>query len=226
MPFKTKTHKTTGGVYSSIKKVNGKMTEKKLKVHVTGMGGQGIGSTTRVLGVAAKLTGLSVMTMETHGLAQRGGVVVSDLAIGYDPTESPFCANGEADVLIALEVLEAVRSMPKLKQNGIAVVNTTAYQPLTVRISKGKIQYPTLKAIESELKKVASKLLMVPAQKDAQTLGVSRTMNMILIGALVANTTILPFTREEIITGMKSILPAKYIEVNIRAFEKGLSYTL
>ncbi|MCF2142419.1 MAG: indolepyruvate oxidoreductase subunit beta [Candidatus Heimdallarchaeota archaeon] len=200
------------------------MMQAKLKVHVTGMGGQGIGSTTRVLEVAAKLVGLSVMTMETHGLAQRGGVVVSDLAIGYDPTESPLCAFGEADIIIALEALEALRSMPHLKPKGIAVVNTTTYQPLTVRISKGKILYPTLEAIEAELKRIASKVLLVPAQKGAQKLGVSRTMNMLLIGALVANTTILPFSKEEIIAGMKTILPEKYVEVNIRAFEKGLSY--
>lgn len=202
------------------------MTSKKLKVHVTGMGGQGIGSTTRVLATAAQVANLTVMTMETHGLAQRGGVVVSDLAIGYDPTESPQCAEGEADVLIALEALEAVRSMPKLRKNGVVVVNTTTYQPLAVRHSKGEIKYPTLEAIETELKRVTPNVLMVPAQTDARELGVSQTMNMILIGALAANTDILPFTKEQIKDGMASILPPKYIDVNIKAFEKGLSYKL
>ncbi|MHA1220840.1 MAG: indolepyruvate oxidoreductase subunit beta [Candidatus Heimdallarchaeota archaeon] len=191
------------------------MTTKKLKVHVTGMGGQGIGSTTRVLGTAAKLAGLSVMTMETHGLAQRGGVVVSDLAIGYDPTESPQCAIGEADVLIALEALEALRSMPKLKKDGIIVVNTTKYQPLEVRASKGKVTYPTLEEIEKDLKRLTPNVLMVPASEDAQTLGVSRTMNMILIGALIGNSDALPIDKEQIIAGMKTILPPKYIDINI-----------
>ena len=107
------------------------------------MGGQGIGSTTRVLAAAAQLANLSIMTMETHGLAQRGGIVISDLAIGYDVTESPQCAEGEADVLIALEALEALRSMPKLRMDGIAVVNTTTYQPLSVRVSKGEVKYPS-----------------------------------------------------------------------------------
>ncbi|NHJ46338.1 MAG: indolepyruvate ferredoxin oxidoreductase subunit beta [Asgard group archaeon] len=202
------------------------MTNKQLKVHVTGMGGQGIGSTTRVLATAAKLAELSVMTMETHGLAQRGGVVVSDLAIGYDPTESPQCAVGEADVIIALEALESLRSMPKLKKGGIFVVNTTAYQPLAVRHSKGEIKYPSLEEIEADLKRVTPNVLMVPAQDDAQELGVSRTMNMILIGALVANTDILPISKEQIIDGMKAILPPKYVDVNLKAFEKGLSYKL
>jgi indolepyruvate ferredoxin oxidoreductase beta subunit len=202
------------------------MTDKRLKVHVTGMGGQGIGSTTRVLATAAKLAGLSVMTMETHGLAQRGGVVVSDLAIGYDPTESPQCAVGEADVIIALEALESLRSMPKLKKGGIVVVNTTTYQPLAVRHSKGEIAYPTLDEIETELKRVTQNVLMVPAQDDARELGVSRTMNMILIGALTANSDVLPISKEQVIDGMKAILPPKYIDVNLKAFEKGLSYKL
>ncbi|HUT81960.1 MAG TPA: indolepyruvate oxidoreductase subunit beta [Candidatus Bathyarchaeia archaeon] len=202
------------------------MTTDKLKVHVTGMGGQGIGSTTRVLGMAAKVAGLSVMTMETHGLAQRGGVVVSDLAIGYDPTESPLCAIGEADVLIALEALEALRSMPNLKKNGIVVVNTTKYQPLSVRTSKGKVKYPTLEEIEKELKKITPKVLMVPAQDDAQVLGLSQTMNMILIGALVGNSDVLPITKKDIITAMKDILPSKYVDINLKAFEKGMSYKL
>ncbi|MBN1331205.1 MAG: indolepyruvate oxidoreductase subunit beta [Candidatus Heimdallarchaeota archaeon] len=202
------------------------MTTDKLKVHVSGMGGQGIGSTTRVLGMAAKLAGLSVMTMETHGLAQRGGVVVSDLAIGYDPTESPLCATGEADVLIALEALEALRSMPLLKKNGIVVVNTTQYQPLSVRTAKGKVVYPTLDQIETELKKVTPKVLFVPAQDDAQALGLSQTMNMILIGALMNNSEVLPITKEDIIAGMKDILPPKYFDINLKAFEKGMSYKL
>lgn len=202
------------------------MTKKQLKVHVTGMGGQGIGSTTRVLAQAAKIADLTVMTMETHGLAQRGGVVVSDLAIGYDPTESPQCATGEADVLIALEALESLRSLSKLKKGGIAVVNTTTYHPLGVRYSKGEIEYPSLETIEEELKKVTKNVLMVPAQEDAQALGVSQIMNMILIGALAGNSEILPFTKEQIKEGMKEILPSKYLDVNYKAFEKGLSYKL
>ncbi|HUU77310.1 MAG TPA: indolepyruvate oxidoreductase subunit beta [candidate division Zixibacteria bacterium] len=202
------------------------MTDRKLKVHVTGMGGQGIGSTTRVLATAAKLSDLSVMTMETHGLAQRGGVVVSDLAIGYDPTESPQCADGEADVLIALEALESLRSLPKLKKNGIVVVNTTKYQPLEVRVSKGEVKYPTLEEIEKEIKRFTPNVLLVPAQEDALQLGNSRVMNMILIGALTGNSDILPITKEEIIEGIKAILPPKYIDINLKAFEKGMSYKL
>ena len=87
-------------------------------------------------------------------------------------------------------------------------------------------EIPVLEAIEAELKRVTPNVLMVPAQSDARELGVSQTMNMILIGALAANTDILPFTKEQIKEGMASILPPKYFDVNIKAFEKGLSYKL
>ncbi|MEA2070909.1 MAG: indolepyruvate oxidoreductase subunit beta [Asgard group archaeon] len=202
------------------------MTQKKLKVHITGMGGQGIGSTSRVLATAAEIADLTVMTMETHGLAQRGGVVISDLAIGYDPTESPLCALGEADVLIALEALESLRSMPKLRKDGVAVVNMTTYQPLSVRVSKGKVNYPSLEKIEKELHKITKKVLIVPAQEDARELGLSQAMNVILIGALTANTAILPFSEKQIRQGIKKNLPPKYHDINLKAFEKGLSYKL
>ncbi|MCE7746612.1 MAG: indolepyruvate ferredoxin oxidoreductase subunit beta, partial [Candidatus Heimdallarchaeota archaeon] len=133
---------------------------------------------------------------------------------------------GEGDVIIALEALESLRSMPKLRKDGIVVVNTTTYHPLSVRHSKGEIKYPTLKEIEAELKRVTSNVILVPAQEDAQKLGLSQTMNMILIGALEANTEILPITKNQIIEGMKAILPPKYVAINLQAFEKGLSYKL
>ena len=151
-----------------------------------------------VLGSAAKNAGLSLSTMETHGLAQRGGVVVSDLAIGYDPRESPICSNGEADVLIALETLESLRSLPRLRKNGIVVVNTTQYQPLTVRISKGEVKYPTIDEIRAELAKWTPNILFVEANQDASSLGLSQAMNVILLGALAGNTDILPFSQEDI----------------------------
>lgn len=198
------------------------MTQNRLKVHISGMGGQGIGSTSRILTYAAQLAGLSVISMETHGLAQRGGVVVSDIAIGYDPRESPLCAAGEADVVITLEAVESLRSMGKLKKNGIAVVNTTKYQPLTVRIGKGVVKYPSLEAIKQELKKRTPNVILVDADKAARELGISLAMNVVLIGALSANADILPFSVEQIKEAIKAKIPPKFVDVNMKAFEKGM----
>jgi len=198
----------------------------QLKVHITGMGGQGIGATSRIIARAAQLAGLTVMTMETHGLAQRGGVVVSDLAIGFDPTESPICSDGEADVLIALEAIESIRSLPKLKSDGIVVVNSTIYQPLTVRISNGKVDSPNLDEISEELSRKTKNVVIVDAFNDSIELGLSQTMNVILLGALAKNFVNLPFSEEHLKESIRLNIPKKYHEVNLLAFEKGYNYRI
>ncbi|QEE17514.1 indolepyruvate oxidoreductase subunit beta [Promethearchaeum syntrophicum] len=197
---------------------------KQLKIHITGMGGQGIGATSRIISRAAQLAGNTVMTMETHGLAQRGGVVVSDLAIGFDPSESPICSDGESDVLIALEALESVRSLPRLKPDGIVIVNSTIYQPLTVRIANGQVQSPTMEQIVKELHRWTKNVVQVDAFNDSIELGLSQTMNVILLGALARNLSILPFSKEHIIESIRLNIPRKYHEVNLLAFEKGFNY--
>lgn len=202
------------------------MTQEQLKIHITGMGGQGIIATSRLIATAAKIAGLSVMTTETHGLAQRGGIIVSDLSIGYDPTESPLASYGEADILIALEPLEALRSLPKLRKNGLAIINTAQYQPLPVRISKGEVKYPSLGEIKAEIEKQTPNVILVNANNDARALGLSRVMNVILLGALVANTEKLSFSQEDIIESIKTNLPPKYHEINLKAFNKGLDYKI
>ncbi|UYP44449.1 Indolepyruvate oxidoreductase subunit IorB [Candidatus Lokiarchaeum ossiferum] len=196
---------------------------KQLKVHITGMGGQGIGATSRIIARAAQLAGLTVMTMETHGLAQRGGVVVSDLAIGFDPTESPICSDGEADVLIALEALESVRSLPRLKKDGVVVVNSTIFQPLTVRISNGKVKSPSISELTQELKNWTKNVVLVDAFKDSTELGLSQSMNVILLGALARNSN-MPFSEDHLKESIKLNIPSKYHEVNLKAFEKGMKY--
>jgi len=202
------------------------MEQKPIKIHITGMGGQGIGSTSRILAHAAKIAGVTVASMETHGLAQRGGVVVSDLAVGFDPSETPICNSGEADILIALESIEAARSLPLLRPNGIVIVNSTAYQPLTVRISHGKVPYPSLLQIREELLRRTSKVLMVSAAEDSKAIGLSQTMNVILLGALVANTTLLPFSKAQLLQAILMQVPERYHEANMLAFQKGSQYKL
>ncbi|MFX1533529.1 MAG: indolepyruvate oxidoreductase subunit beta [Promethearchaeota archaeon] len=202
------------------------MAQTQLKIHITGMGGQGIIATSRLIATAAKIAGLPVMTTETHGLAQRGGIIVSDLSIGYEPTESPLSSYGEADILIALEPIEALRSLPKLRKNGLAVINTAQYQPLPVRISKGEVKYPSLEEIKAEIEKQTPNVILVNANEDARALGLSRAMNVILLGALMINTEILAFSQEDMIESIKTILPSRYHEINLKAFKKGLDYKI
>ena len=112
--------------------------------------------------------------------------------------------------------------MVKLRKDGYAVVNTTKYQPLTVRISKGEVKYPSLDEIKQELKKRTPNVIMVDADKDARELGISLAMNVVLIGALSAHADILPFSVEQIKEAIKAKIPPKFVDVNMKAFEKGM----
>lgn len=103
-------------------------------IYLTGVGGQGIGMLSEVLIRAADHAGLNAKGVDTHGLAQRGGIVVSHLRIGPE-IYSPLIAPGTADMVVALERCEAVRAMAEmLKPGGTLVLYDTLWQPLPVRL--------------------------------------------------------------------------------------------
>ena len=194
------------------------MTQETLNIYAIGVGGFGIGSLTRVLSLAAQNSGLDILGSETHGLAQRGGVVTSTLRIGPDIKGSPLIIKGEADIVAALEPLEALRSMPWLKRGGLVVYNTSRIQPLGVRLKTD--EYPSLESIETELKKVTDRVIPVEASLMAKDLGLSQAVNMIIIG-VIARQGVLPFGMDRIEEAVKAATPERFLEVNLKALEVG-----
>jgi indolepyruvate ferredoxin oxidoreductase beta subunit len=105
-------------------------------IYLAGVGGQGIGMLSEVLLRAADHAGLAVKSVDTHGLAQRGGIVVSQVRIGAD-VYSPLIAAREADLVVALERHEALRALnTALKDHGTLIYYDTAWQPLSVRLKE------------------------------------------------------------------------------------------
>ena len=194
------------------------MPDKIMNIYAAGVGGFGIGSLTRVLNVAARNSGFQVLGSETHGLAQRGGVVTATLRIGPDILGSPLIVEGEADIVLALEPLEALRAMPFLKPGGVIVYNTERIQPLNVRLKIDK--YPSLEAIENELKRVTDRVHPLPAGDLAKELGLSQAVNIILVGALIRQE-ILPFGMEAVQEAVRETTPPQYLEINLKALEEG-----
>ncbi len=194
------------------------MADKIMNIYATGVGGFGIGSLTRVLNVAARNSGFEVLGSETHGLAQRGGVVTATLRIGPDILGSPLIVEGEAHVVAALEPLEALRSMPYLKPGGVIVYNTEKIQPLNVRLKAD--EYPSLEAIEAELRRVTDRVHPIDASTLAKELGLSQAVNTILIGVL-ARQEVLPFGLEAIREAVQQTTPKQFMEVNLKALEAG-----
>jgi len=110
---------------------------KAFNIHLTGVGGQGIGLISEIILRAADHAGLPVIGVDTHGLAQRGGIVVSQIRIG-EPAYSPIIPAGEADLVVSLEFNEALRAGAVLREGGTLIYYETSWQPLDVRLGKEK----------------------------------------------------------------------------------------
>jgi len=186
------------------------------KVQLIGVGGQGTIKASTIIGEAAMKKGLNVVMSEVHGMAQRGGTVVTELKIGE--AHSPLIEEGAADLLIAFEPTEALRSLNKINSESFVIVNSAPIVPFTV--SLGISEYPELFSIFEELKDKINNLLIINAQKIAKEAGNIISENMVLLGAAVA-TPEFPIDKDLIIQSMKENLPPKSIETNLKSFKMG-----
>ena len=189
-------------------------TETK-SIVLVGVGGQGILLASEILAQAAMLEGYEVKTNEVHGMAQRGGSVVAQ--VRYGPVVySPLVAGGSAQVLGALEQIEALRFADFLRPDGLAVVNAQAIVPVSV--SSGAARYPA--DVESRLQAAFPRLAYIRAAEAAASLGNVQATNIVVLGA-VSKGLDLPEKawREAIAASVKE----KFIELNKKAFEKGRS---
>jgi len=184
-------------------------------IMIVGVGGQGTLLTSRILGGIALQGGYDVKLSEVHGMAQRGGSVVTFVRYGDDVAE-PIVEEGQADVLIAFERLEALRYAHFLKPDGALVVNDWRIDPMPVVI--GAAEYPDgiLEGLEKEYKVYA-----VNATEEAKKLGNSRTFNLIVLGVAAQH---MDFTKEQWYEVIENTVPPKTIEINKKAFDVG--YTL
>ena len=188
------------------------------KIHLIGIGGQGTIKASTIIGEAAMGKGLNVVMSEVHGMAQRGGTVITELKIGE--VQSPLIKEGAADLLIAFEPAEALRSLNKVGRDSFVIVNSSPVIPFTV--SLGISEYPELSSVFEELKTKIKNLLIIDAQKIAKKSGSIISENMVLLGAAAA-TPEFPIDKDLILQSMKENLPPKSIETNLKAFESGFA---
>ena len=181
-------------------------------IMIVGVGGQGTLLTSRILGKLAVGAGYDVKLSEVHGMAQRGGSVVTFVRYGEQVSE-PIVEEGQADVLIAFEKLEALRYLHFLKKDGVVVVNDWRIDPITV--VTGAASYP--EGIIERLKK-ERKTIVVEAMAEAKKLGTSKVFNVVVLGAAARHMT---FSKEQWISVIESTVPPKTIEINKAAFEAG-----
>lgn len=192
---------------------------KALRIFFTGVGGQGTLLATRLLGEAALEEGLPVLMSEIHGMAQRGGVVESSVVIGS--AASPIIADGEADVVMAFEPLEAARALPKCNSKTVVITGTTRVMPFSVAI--GQSVYPDSDTLYQMVEPRVAGLIRVDADALAGSAGAERSSNVVLIGVL-AGTGILRLSKKSFEQALRRVLPEKLLGSNLRAFEAGYEF--
>lgn len=181
-------------------------------IMIVGVGGQGTLLTSRILGGITVAAGYDVKLSEVHGMAQRGGSVVTYVRCGTKVAE-PIVEQGQADVLIAFERLEALRYAHFLKKDGVIIVNDQRIDPMPV--VTGVAEYP--QGIIENLSK-EYRVISVDAQAEALAMGNSKVFNVIILGVAAQH---MDFPKEQWIEVIKNTVPAKTIDINVKAFERG-----
>lgn len=181
-------------------------------IMIVGVGGQGTLLTSRILGGIIQAAGYDVKLSEVHGMAQRGGSVVTFVRYG-DKVYEPIVEEGQADVLIAFEKLEAMRYAHFLKKGGVLIVNNQRMDPMTV--VTGMAEYP--QDILETLKE-SYNVVTIDAMAEAKKLGNARVFNTIIIGVAARN---MDFPKEQWLDVIGNTVPAKTVEINQKAFKVG-----
>ncbi|MCK4478555.1 indolepyruvate ferredoxin oxidoreductase subunit beta [Candidatus Bathyarchaeota archaeon] len=181
-------------------------------VVLAGVGGQGILLAAEMLGTAAVKEGYNVRVSELHGMAQRGGAVVSHVRIG-EKALAPTVLEGTADVIVGFEPMEALRNIRFASRNTIVLANTKAF-----KISGA--EYPPVEKLLEQLRSFTRNIVPVNAATLAEKAGAVITQNIVMIGALAA-TGKLPLKTETLKEALRELVPAKYLDINMRAFELG-----
>ena len=189
------------------------MKLKTINVVTCGVGGQGVLLFTDILADVALRAGLDVKKSEVHGMAQRGGSVVSQLRFG-EHVFSPLIEETTADFIIGFEKLETLRYIHFLSEKGRVLVDSLEISPMPVLT--GAAEYP--KDIMERIKTRAKNVYEINAYNKAKELGETRTQNVIMLGA---TSRFLKFPLDLYKASIEKNVKAKFIELNLKAFQQG-----
>jgi len=187
----------------------------RTRIFLTGVGGQGTLTATKLVALTAMDEGLPVTSGEIHGMAQRGGVVESTVNIGL---MSPKITYGEADLLLGFELLETLRALCYLRPGGRVVSNSQALPPLSVAM--GKTEYPSLESVREKALAAGSQAVFLPCRTLAEKAGAGQSANTVLLGA-ACSAGAFPFAMASLERSVRKYLRPALAEVNLRALELG-----
>lgn len=186
----------------------------KTDIILCGVGGQGILSIATIIGEAAMKEGLYIKQAEVHGMSQRGGDVQSNLRLSSSPIHSDLIGNGQADVIISMEPMEALRYLPYLnKETGWIITSSVPFVNIP--------NYPDMERINSEYANMKN-AISIDIEKLAKDNGIPRSANVILLGAALKA---LGIDREMVENAIRTVFGRKgesVVEANIKALAIGI----
>ena len=182
-------------------------------IMIVGVGGQGSLLASKLLGRLLLTRGYDIKVSEVHGMSQCGGSVVTSVRFG-DKVYSPVIDKGEADYIVSFELLEAARWTEYLKPDGKIIVNTQQINPMPVII--GAAEYP--ENLVQKMRDAGLNVDAFDALSLAEQAGSTKAVNIVLMGHLSKN---FDFTQEEWMEAIEQSVPAKFLELNKKAFTLG-----
>jgi indolepyruvate ferredoxin oxidoreductase beta subunit len=191
----------------------------KYTVQIVGVGGQGVLLASMVLGNAAMEMGYKVAMSEVHGMAQRGGSVLSTVRFG-DGVVSPLEAAGSADMIMGFEPVETCRNLSLGNKDTVVLMNMDPVLPSMV--AAGFEEYPSLDVLKERVSAENSNVITIDATDIAVKAGKAVAANAVMIGA-VAAVKGFPIPKEALLKALMCQVPEKFRELNAKAFEMGYS---
>ena len=182
-------------------------------IMIVGVGGQGSLLASKLLGYLLLKNGYDVKVSEVHGMSQRGGSVVTYVRCG-EKVYSPIIDKGEADFIVSFEELEAARWLEYLKPGGTIVTNTQQTDPMPV--ITGAAAYP--EGLIDKMRAAGAKVDALDALSLAEQAGSAKAVNLVLMGRL---SRYFDFLEEDWQEAIKAMVPARFLEMNRKAFELG-----
>ena len=182
-------------------------------IMIVGVGGQGSLLASKLLGRLLLTRGYDIKVSEVHGMSQRGGSVVTYVRFG-DKVYSPVIDKGQADYIVSFELLEAARWTEYLKPGGKVIVNTQQINPMPVII--GAAEYP--QGLVEKMRSAGILVDALDALQLAENAGSPKAVNIVLMGYL---SRYFDFSEEEWLTAIEQSVPAKFLELNQKAFSMG-----
>ena len=189
---------------------------KKINFLISGVGGQGTVVASDILAKVGMEAGYESKKSDVLGLAMRGGSVTSHIRWSKQAVRAPMVGTGEIDCMVAFELLEALRQLPFMNSEGTIIVNTQQLPPISV--TTGQMSYPSREEIIKKLKAHVKRVYEINALPTALKLCNSKTVNVVIMGAVSTLFDIPIAIWEKVISG--TINP-KYVELNLNAFREG-----